>query len=136
MYLILQLYVDQLQMASSQTVSQSEGAEVSSAKSTSSPESTSSPDPLAVKIVVNCNINRVCIIWKSILLGKVDVNDRIIKMLSESTKEIISLFQKVPLELHNQLLIPCANSPSFLNLSINLIAKITQGSYVATYICM
>ena len=115
-------------MATSQTVPQSEGAETSV-------KSKSSLDSLSIKIVFKCHINRACILWKSILLGKVDVNDRIIKMLSESTKEFISIFQNdgVSMELRNKLLIPCANSLSFLNLSTDLIAKITQGKSSSIY---
>ena len=117
-------------MATSQTIPQSEGAETSV-------KSTSSLDPLSIKIVFKCHINRACILWKSILLGKVDVNDRIIKMLSKSTEGFISMFQNdgVSIELRNKLLIPCANSLSFLNLSTDLIAKITQGKSSSLILC-
>jgi len=101
-------------------ISPSEGSETSV-------KSTSSVDPLSVKIVFKCHINRVCVIWESILLGRVDVSDRIVKMLSESTKMYTSMLCNGGNKLHKQLLTSCANSVSFLNLSIDLIAKITQG---------
>ena len=112
-------------MATSQTAPQSEGAETSV-------KSASSLDSLSVKIVFKCHLNGTCILWNSILLGKVDVNGRIIKMLSENTKGFMSLFHndRLSVELRDQLLIPCANSLSFLNLSTDLISKIAQGNSI------
>ena len=117
-------------MAAGQIVSQAEGSET---ESKISAKSRSSVDPLAVEIVFRCNINRACILWESILLGRLDVSDRIIKMLTKSTEGFSTFFQtKVPLELQNQLLISCTNSLSFCNLSINLIGRITQGNALLT----
>lgn len=118
-------------MAASQIVSQAEGSETESKKSA---KSRSSVDPLAVLIVCRCHFNRICILWESILLGRVDVSDRISKMLNKSTESFCSFFhaKEVPFELQNQFLVSCANSLSFCNLSINLIGRITQGKALLT----
>jgi len=108
-------------MASSEM--QSEGSEASV-------QSRSSVDAVSVKISFKCCINRSGIMWKSILLGKVPVNDTTIKVVSGNAKKINFLLEQASNSpgLYTQLLTCCGNSVSYLNLSIELIANALQGN--------
>ena len=104
-------------------------SEVQSEGSEASVRSRSSVDAFSVTISFKCCINRSGIMWKSILLGKVPVNDAIVKVVSGNTKKINFLLEQASgsSDLHTQLLTCCANSVSFLNLSIDLIFSVLQG---------
>jgi len=110
--------------------------EVQPEGSEASVRSKSSADGSSVTILFNCCINRSVIIWKSILLGKVPVNDTIVKVVSGNTKKMNFLLEQASSvsDLCSQLLSFCAKSVSFLNFSIDLIANVLQGKYCL--ICM